>query len=133
MDAFELSSGFQSACVVIAGAELDVFTILHARPMSAAQLASRIKGDQRATSILLDALASMRLLAKKGAVGGESRGASSTYSVPPRVAEGLTETGSRCMLGMVRHQGNCLRRWGHPPSRRARSGAPAGRRSRERC
>jgi hypothetical protein len=112
MDAFELSRGFQPACVVIAGAELDVFTILHARPMSAAQLAKRIKGDQRATTILLDALASMCLLAKKGDAGGKSCGVSSTYSVPPRVAEVLTETGSRCILGMVRHQGNCLRRWG---------------------
>src|ERR1035437_5900476 len=92
MDAFELSSGFQSACVVIAGAELDVFTILHARPMSAARLARRIQGDQRATSILLDALASMGLLAKKGDVGGKSRDVSSTYSVPSRVAEVLTET-----------------------------------------
>ena len=41
----DLVRGFQPSCVVIAGAELDVFTILHAKPMTAAQLARRIKGD----------------------------------------------------------------------------------------
>ncbi len=98
----EVVRGYHPACVVIAAAELDVFTCLHGRPMSAADLADRIQGDPRATGVLLDALAAMRLLVKRGGV----------YEVPAAVAELLTETGARCALGMVRHQGNCLRRWG---------------------
>jgi len=98
----ELVRGFHPACVIVAAAELDVFTILHGRPMDAAGLAGRIEGDPRATAVLLDALAAMRLLSKRDGV----------YEVPADVADVLTETGAHCRLGMVRHQGNCLRRWG---------------------
>ena len=41
----------------------------------------------------------------------KSPGTRPVYRVPPAVAEVLTETGSTCMLDMVRHQGNCLRNW----------------------
>jgi len=100
----DMASGFQTACVLIAGAELDVFTLLHAKPMNAARLARRIKGNLRATIVLLDALSALRLLDK-------GPGRQSVYRVPRAVAEVLTETGSRSMLGMARHQGSCLRRW----------------------
>ncbi len=98
----ELTRGYHPACVLIAGAELDVFSILHEQPMDAASLATRIQGDTRATAVLLDALVAMRLLEKHESV----------YRVPADVADLLTETGKSCRLGMVRHQGNCLRRWG---------------------
>ena len=98
----EMVRGYHPACVVIAGAELDVFTILHEQPMDAPSLAGRIQGDPRATEILLDALAAMGLLAKRQGV----------YHVPPGVVDLLTETGTHARLGMLRHQGNCLRRWG---------------------
>ena len=101
----DLIRGFQQSCIVIAGAELDVFTVLHSRPMTATQLARHIKSDPRATAVLLDALAAIRMLAK-------SSGAKPIYRVPPSVSVLLAETGSQSMLGMARHQGNCLRRWG---------------------
>jgi len=116
----DLVRGFQPSCVVIAGAELDVFTILHAKPMTAAQLARRIKGDLRATIVLLDALAAIRLLDKES-------GRKPVYRVPSAVAEVLTETGSQSMLGMARHLGNCLRSWGQLASVVLR-GKPATRR-----
>lgn len=101
---FNLVRAFQPACVLIAGAELDLFTRLHNRPMSAVQLARRIEGDLRATTILLDALTALGALVK-------TAGPAPVYRVPPTVAEALTESGSRSMLHMVRHQGNCLRKW----------------------
>ncbi len=101
----KLVRGFQPACVIIAGADLDVFSILHAKPMTAGRLAAKIRGDIRATEVLLDALTALGLLAK-------APGRKPVYRVPPATAAILTETGRRCMLGMVRHQGNCLRRWG---------------------
>lgn len=116
----ELVRGFQPSCVVIAGAELDVFTILNARPMNAARLARRIKGDLRAVTILLDALVAIKLLDK-------SSGRSPVYRVPRAMADILVEGGSQCMLGMVRHLGNCLRRWGDLASVVQR-GRPAPRR-----
>ncbi|MEI6210851.1 MAG: methyltransferase [bacterium] len=102
---FGMIRGFQASAVVIAGAELDVFSMLHARPMDAAQLARRIKGDLRGTVILLDALAAIGLLAK-------DTGRKPVYRVPGDVAKVLTETGPQSMLGMARHMGNCFRRWG---------------------
>ena len=101
----DMVRGFQPACVVIAAAELDVFTILRARPMTAARLVRRIKGDARALTVLLDALAALGLLDK-------SAGAEPVYSVPQAAAEVLAEGGPQCVLGMVRHLGNCLRGWG---------------------
>ena len=116
---FDLVRGFQPACVIVAAAELDLFSILQVRPMKAAQVARRIKGDLRATTILLDALAALRLLQRNA--GGDP-----VYRVPPAVAEVLTENGAHCMLGMVRHQGNCLRHWGQLAGV-VRSGKPATR------
>ena len=109
----ELVRGYHPACVVIAGAELDVFTVLREQPMDAASLAARIQGDPRATAILMDALAAMGLLAKR----------QGNYHVPAAVADLLTETGMHARLGMVRHQGNCLRRWGQL-ARVVRTGQP---------
>ncbi len=116
----EMVRGFQKACVIIAGADLDVFTLLRAKPMDAGRLAGKIRGDVRAAAILLDALAALGLL-------GKGPGRRPVYSVPPAVAEVLADKGARCMLGMVRHQGNCLRRW-EQLAGVALSGKPAARR-----
>ncbi len=97
----ELVRGFQAACVLVAAAELDIFTSLQEQPTDSTGLAKRIKGDPRATAVLLDALAAMDLLVKRDGV----------YFVPPFAAAMLSESGSNSILGMVRHQGNCLRRW----------------------
>lgn len=115
----EMARGFQSAAVLIAAAELDVFTILHTQPMDAMQLARKIKGDLRATGILLDALAALGLLTK-------GTGAKPLYRVTRSAAQTLTETGSQSMLGMVRHLGNCYRNWGDLAST-VKSGTPAER------
>ena len=115
----ELVWGFQPSAVVIAGAELDVFTILHVKPMGAAQLARRIKGDLRATIVLLDALTAIRLPYK-------SSGREPVYRVPQAVAKVLTEAGSQCILGMVRHLGACSRSWGQLASV-VQGGKPAKR------
>ncbi len=112
--------GFQPACVVVAASELDVFTILSAQPMDAAMLARRIKGDARAVTILLNALAAIGFLDKSTAT-------EPVYSVPKAAAEVLAETGPQCMLGMIRHLGNCLRGWAQLAGT-VLSGKPASRR-----
>ena len=116
----EMARGFQPSCVIIAAAELDVFTILHARPMNAVQLAARIKGDLRAVIILLDALVALGFLTK-------STDTEPVYRVPKAVAEVLTADGAQSMLGMVCHLGNCQRAWGQLASVVLR-GKPAVRR-----
>jgi len=97
----DITSGNQGACVVSAAAELDIFSILARSPATSVTLAARLGSDERATEILLDALAAMGLLVKEDA----------QYSAGPGVAELLTEGGAANVLGIVRHRANCLRRW----------------------
>jgi (2Fe-2S) ferredoxin/predicted O-methyltransferase YrrM len=56
---------FQESRVVLTAIELDVFTAVAAGPGTAAEVASRIGADPRATGMLLNALAALRLLDKR--------------------------------------------------------------------
>ncbi len=100
-EVLETARAYQRACMLAAAVDLDVFSVLGDGWTTASSLAAELGTDRRATTILLDALVAMELLAKQD----------DEYSVPPEVAETLTESGSRSVLPMVRHQGNCLRRW----------------------
>jgi precorrin-6B methylase 2 len=108
--------GFQAACIITAGADLDLFTALGDKPMTAEKLAKRISADPRATTVLLDALAALELLVKRD----------DRYEVPADVAELLTADSPTNVLAGVRHQGNCLRRWGQL-ARVVQRGRPARR------
>lgn len=96
-----LGRSYQQACVLAAAADLDVFTALADGPCSAARIAAHIQADERGTMILLDALAAIELLEK----------ADGRYTISSRVADALSETGSRSTLAIARHQANCLRSW----------------------
>jgi SAM-dependent methyltransferase len=111
-----LVRAFQPACILTAAAELDIFSVLCGRSMTAKSLAGKLNSDIRATTILLDALAALELLVKKG----------SAYRVPAEVAEILSEAGPRNILPAVRHLGNCLRRWTQL-ARVTQTGKPADR------
>ncbi len=100
-EALNIVRAFQPACVLAAAAELDIFTALHKRPMTAQSLAAELSCDPRATTILLDALTALGFLTKQA----------NKYSVLPEVAEILTEKEPRTVLPIVCHLGNCLRRW----------------------
>ncbi len=112
----ETVRGFGGACIIVAAAELDVFSAFSGKPASAEVLAGRIGSDPRATAILLDALVALDLLIKRG----------DTYHVPPEVAMMLTEDSPANILPTVRHQGNCLRRWAQL-ARVVKTGLPAER------
>ena len=106
--------GYQASCVVMAGAELEVFDLLAGAPLTSAEVCARLGTDARATEILLDALAALRLLGKE-----EGR-----FSVPDGVAAVLTRSGKGSHLAMVQHQANCMRNWAHLAAV-AKSGRPA--------
>ena len=101
----DLARLYQPACVLTAAAVLDVFSPLHAKPMTAEALAGKLGTDPRATAILLDALAALKLLIKQG----------EQYSVPEDVAELLTEQSATNVLPMLRHMANAVRRWAELP------------------
>jgi len=111
-----VSWSFQSACIITAAADLDVFTVLGRGKMDAESLAGELGADPRATTILLDALVSLELLTKE----------QGNYSVPANGAELLSEDSPKNVLPMVRHLANLLPRWaqlgritqtGQPPER----------------
>ncbi|UCD49704.1 MAG: methyltransferase domain-containing protein [Phycisphaerales bacterium] len=116
LELMEMTRAFQPACVVVAAAELDVFTALGDRPASAEAVAGRIDADVRAVTILLDALVALGLLGKRKGL----------YQVPPEVADLLSADSPASVLPAVRHQGNCLRRWAQL-GQVVRSGTPAER------
>lgn len=112
----ETVRAFQPACLISAAADLDIFTVLSRRPMSAVALAETLRCDVRATTILLDALAALELLEKTDA----------GYEVPPGVAGLLSADSPSNVLAALRHQANCLRRWSQL-ARVVRDGGPAER------
>lgn len=100
-EVLDIARSFQPACVLTAGAVLDVFTPLHEKSMTAQALARELGTDPRATAMLLDALVALELLTKRD----------NHYAVPADVARLLTEGSPDNILPMVRHLSNCLRRW----------------------
>ena len=115
-DILKLARAYQEACVLAAAADLELFEAIGAEELDAAEVATRIRGDVRGTTILLDALAALELLTKH-----EDR-----YAAPPPLQPLLRPGGSESVLAMVQHQANCMRRWsrlaqavreGQPPER----------------
>jgi SAM-dependent methyltransferase len=97
----ELTASYRPACVLGAAAELDLFTRLGERTWTAEEVASALHADLRATQILLDALASLRLLDKQDA----------RYAVPEPLRPLLTADSPETVLPMVRHSTVILRHW----------------------
>lgn len=104
-DLLELMRGFQIPCVLAAAADLDVFNATADSPATGQQLAVRLGCDERAMTILLDALASIGVLVK-----GETK-----YALAPGLAPLLVDSSPQSVTAMLRHQANCLRRWSRLP------------------
>lgn len=62
----EISGSYWQTCVLHAGVKLDVFTTLGDRQLSGEDLVQELNGDGRGVTMLLNALAAMKLLIKKG-------------------------------------------------------------------
>ena len=60
----DVSSGYWQGCTVQAAVRLKIFTVLGETKYDAQEVAERIDADNRATGLLLDALAAMGLLVK---------------------------------------------------------------------
>lgn len=57
-----LARAFQESRVLLTGAEMDVFTLLSKRPLTAGAAAARLGADERGLTAVLDALSAMDLL-----------------------------------------------------------------------
>jgi hypothetical protein len=108
-----MTAGYMSACVIGAATELDLFTALGDRSMSAEELADKLRCDRRAITIVLDAVASLGLLDKQDAL----------YSVPAELRPLLIEGSPQTLLPGIRHRMNVLRAWAQL-ARVAKAGGP---------
>jgi precorrin-6B methylase 2 len=114
---FGLMAAYQPACVLGAAVELDVFSVLSGEALTAKSVARCLKSDERGMIMLLDALAALELLEKRG----------ERYRVPRSLAPLLDEASPGSILPMLRHQVNCLRGWSQL-AWAVRRGAPVERR-----
>jgi len=114
----DLVNGFRPACVIGAAAELDLWTVLGTRSLTAEELARELQSDLRATTMLLDAVAALQLLDKEH----------DAYRVPAASRDCLVADGQQTILPMLQHLINILRSWsrlawtvknGKPPVRQA--------------
>lgn len=60
-----VSNGYWEACVLHAGVQLDLFTVLGADTLRADEIADKLRADSRGTTMLLNALVAMGLLGKE--------------------------------------------------------------------
>lgn len=97
-----MGRAFMESRVLLTGAELDLFTLVAAKPLSAEQIAGRIGADLRALTIVLDALAAMGLLVKQN----------DTYQTEPSAARMLSADSPASILPMIRHSADLWDRWG---------------------
>ena len=97
----DLSRNFMESRILLTGAELNLFARLASNPLSAKELANKIKGNLRALTIILDALAAMELLVKEGG----------KYFCPPPLSALLSKESPESILPMVRHMAHVWGRW----------------------
>ncbi len=93
--------GFMEARILLTAAELDLFTLLADEAMDLEEVTEVLESDTRATTILLDALAAMGLLAK----------AEGKYMCPPTLADLLRSDRETSVLPMLRHGASLWQRW----------------------
>ena len=97
----ELSGGYWSACALHAGVKLGVFTLLSDEPLATRELASRISCDSRGLAMLLNALAAMELLEKRG----------EAYVATPFASEFLDRTKPGYLGHIIMHHHHLMSGW----------------------
>jgi SAM-dependent methyltransferase len=110
----EASWGYRPAIILLTANRLRIFDSLAAEPSAAPQLAGRLGLNERALTILLDALAALGLLQKRG----------DRFLVGKEVRDALVTGGKRFQGNILDHRYNLLRRWIDLP-RVVEEGGPA--------
>ncbi len=96
-----LARAFMESRVLLTAAELDLFTELSRQPRDAASLARARGWQPRPLTVLLDALAAMRLLDKRDGA----------YQCRPEIAADLSADSPSSLLASVRHAAALWNRW----------------------
>lgn len=100
-DLLQLSGGYWSACALHAGVKLDLFTPLAERELTALELAGLLGTDSRGLAMLLNALAAMELVAKRG----------ESYNAPPFAARFLARNSPDYLGHIIMHHYYLMAGW----------------------
>jgi len=97
----KMAQGFMESRILLSAAELNLFTLLSKRPLTAGEINDKINGDEKALAMLLDAVAAVGLLRKKD----------NTYFCEPEAVKYLTDDSPTTVLPMVLHAASGWTRW----------------------
>lgn len=97
----DASGAFMTNCVLFAGAELGIFDLLASSPLSASEVAERLRANLRGVQILLDALAALEILVKEDGC----------YFLRKDLEPLLTTAGTETVVPMLLHRANVARAW----------------------
>ncbi|UKL13364.1 acetylserotonin O-methyltransferase [Dissulfurimicrobium hydrothermale] len=97
----KLSGSYWEACALHTGVLLDIFTHIGDISLPAEQVASKIKGDVRATAMLLNALTAMDLLIKE----------SDRYRNTDHAIRYLSKTSDQYMGFIIQHHHHLMTSW----------------------
>jgi predicted O-methyltransferase YrrM len=92
---------FTEARILLTAAELDLFTLLSQQSQTADEVAHALPADQRAITILLDALCGMALLEKRD----------DRYTCPPAIGPLLRSDSPTTVRPMLLHNASMWQRW----------------------
>ncbi len=96
-----VSSAYWKGCALQAGVRLEIFTHLDDKKMSLTDLSKAIQANTRGTELLLNALAGMRLLVKKGNI----------YNNTPFASQILSRNSKAYMGHIVLHHHHLVDGW----------------------
>jgi len=98
----EIAHAYWASSCLLAGNELGIFKVLSPGPKDAREIAQAIEGDLRATTILLNALAALEFLQKKG----------EQYQNMPATEQHLVEGKPAAITNMLHHSYDMWGAWG---------------------
>jgi SAM-dependent methyltransferase len=98
----ELMRGYWKAAILFCANDLGIFEALADEPKTADQVAQRLGTDPRATAMLMNALAALKLLEKNGDLFSNSETANQC----------LVPSAPYHMANLIRHSRNCWWSWG---------------------
>jgi SAM-dependent methyltransferase len=98
----EASGGYWKTCALHAAVQLDVFTAIEDRRLTAEAVAEKLKADPRALAMLLDAMSAMRLL-DKSADG---------YANTPAARNFLCKSSPGYLGHIIKHHHHLVASWG---------------------
>ena len=98
---FGIARSFMECRLLLTGVELNLFSLVASAPLSAEEIAGKVKGDLRATMILLDALSALGFLEKKD----------NHYRTAPSLVPLLSDSEPTSILPGLQHSAHLWQTW----------------------